>query len=37
MIDENIVQTPESARGLTQELHQKLSKRRQATDKEDTK
>ena len=37
MIDETVVHTSDSARGLTQELHEKMLKRRQAIDKDDTK
>ena len=39
-IDENIVQTPQPARGFMiegEELHQKLLERRQAIEKGDTK
>jgi len=36
MIVENVVQTSDSARGYTPELHEIMKKRRQATDKEDT-
>ena len=37
MIDETVVHTSDSARGLTQELHKIMLKRRETTDKDDPK